>query len=334
MTWLTWRQFRIQAWMALAALAALVVALTVTGPNLARLSRTTGLAACQANCTAAADSFVNEAMTVVNSRVYVVALVLMFVLPGIIGVFWGAPLIARELETGTHRLIWNQSVTRTRWLAVKLVGVGLVSMATAGVFSLAVTWWAAPIDKANLDRMLPLVFPGRGIVPIGYAAFAFVVGVTAGMLVRRTIPAMAVTLVVIVAALVASPLYLRPHLVTPVSFTAPLDTSAMQSVMISETDMMVTGQVNQPGAWVVSNTTVTPSGQPFTGPADPQTCGRKTFSKEGCMAWLASLDLRQQASYQPASRFWALQWYETAVFLALSVLLSAFCFWWVRRRLA
>jgi len=42
------------------------------------------------------------------------------VVPALIGVFWGAPLIARELETGTFRLAWTQSVTRTRWLAVKL----------------------------------------------------------------------------------------------------------------------------------------------------------------------------------------------------------------------
>ena len=40
--------------------------------------------------------------------------------PAIVGIFWGAPLIARELETGTHRLVWNQTVTRTGWLATKL----------------------------------------------------------------------------------------------------------------------------------------------------------------------------------------------------------------------
>ena len=38
--------------------------------------------------------------------------------------FWGAPLVTRELEAGTHRLVWNQSVTRTRWLATKLGLIG------------------------------------------------------------------------------------------------------------------------------------------------------------------------------------------------------------------
>ena len=70
------------------------------------------------------------------------------VLPALIGLFWGAPLIARELEAGTHRLVWNQSITRTRWLAVKLGLVGLAAIAAAGLGSLAVDWWSDPIDKA------------------------------------------------------------------------------------------------------------------------------------------------------------------------------------------
>jgi hypothetical protein len=113
------------------------------------------------------------------------------VLPALIGLFWGAPLIARELEAGTHRLVWNQSVTRTRWLAVKLGLVGLAAVTAAGLGSLAVDWWSDPIDKTAFDqfpRMEPLLFGTRGIVPVAYAAFAFALGVTIGMLVRRRSP--------------------------------------------------------------------------------------------------------------------------------------------------
>ena len=81
--------------------------------------------------------------------------VLVIVVPGIIGIFWGAPLVARELETGTFRLAWTQSVTRTRWLAVKLAVVGLASMAVAGLLSLMVTWWASPLDRVNVEPVLP-----------------------------------------------------------------------------------------------------------------------------------------------------------------------------------
>jgi hypothetical protein len=39
-------------------------------------------------------------------------------------------------------------------------------------------------------------------------------------------------------------------------------------------------------------------------------------------------------TYQPASRFWAFQGIETAIFIALGLLLVGLCFWWVRHRLA
>ena len=65
----------------------------------------------------------------------------------VVGVFWGAPMIARELEAGTSRLVWTQSVTRTRWLATKL-GVAGVGAAVVGLVGLVLTWWCAPIDDA------------------------------------------------------------------------------------------------------------------------------------------------------------------------------------------
>jgi hypothetical protein len=179
------------------------------------------------------------------------------------------------------------------------------------------------------------VFAARGIVPIGYAAFAFVVGVTAGLLIRRTVPAMAVTIAVIVAAQIAMPTAVRAHLITPVRSTAALDTSAITQFQMSENGrhMKVVGTVRQPGAWVLSNKTITTTGQEFTGPADPHACGRD-ISPKTCLDWLGSLKLRQVAEYQPASRFWTLQWYEMTIFLGVAALLAGFCFWWVRRRLS
>jgi hypothetical protein len=105
-----------------------------------------------------------------------------YAVPAIIGMFWGAPLIARELEAGTFRVAWTQSVTRARWLAVKLGLAGLASMAAAGLVSLMVTWWSSrvdPLDPFGMNRLQPAMFGTRGIAPIGYAAFAFVLGVTA-----------------------------------------------------------------------------------------------------------------------------------------------------------
>jgi hypothetical protein len=51
------------------------------------------------------------------------------------------------------------------------------------------------------------------------------------------------------------------------------------------------------------------------------------------MTYLQSFHPREAITYQPASRFWSLQWYESGIFLGLAIVLSGFCFWWTRRRL-
>ena len=124
----------------------------------------------------------------------------LLVVPALIGTFWGAPLIARELETGTFRLAWTQSVSRSRWLVTKVALVGAASLILTGLLSLVVTWWFGPIDAMNADRFSPLVFDVRGLVPVAYAVFGFALGVALGCALRRTVPAMAATLIVFVAA--------------------------------------------------------------------------------------------------------------------------------------
>ncbi|MBB4936331.1 hypothetical protein FHR32_000636 [Streptosporangium album] len=223
MIWLTWRQFRGSAAMTAALLVILAVALALTGPGLAA-RYSTGIAGCTQDNTC--DRFFNLFFDQYQIP-FVAATLVVLLLPALVGLFWGAPLITRELEAGTHLLVWNQSITRGRWLAVKLGLTGLVAMAAACLCGLAVTWWSGPLDKSapeNLALMAPLVFGARGIAPIGYAAFAFVfvLGVTMGMLVRRTLPAMALTLAVFAAIQLAMPLLVRPHLIAPVTATFEL----------------------------------------------------------------------------------------------------------------
>ena len=88
----------------------------------------------------------------------------------------------REFEAGTFRLAWTQGVRRTRWLVVKLGLGAFAAMAVAGLLSLIVTWWSSDLDLVNGQIFNPLSFSVRGIVPIGYGAFAFVLGLAAGLL--------------------------------------------------------------------------------------------------------------------------------------------------------
>ena len=111
-----WIQFRTQALVALGVLAVAAVAFAVTGIQLAR-SYDAAVALCQqqGNCAGLTGFFPSGGYRTVNKGLDVAALAV----PGLIGMFWGAPLIAREFETGTFRLAWTQGVTRTRWLAAK-----------------------------------------------------------------------------------------------------------------------------------------------------------------------------------------------------------------------
>jgi hypothetical protein len=327
MMWLTWRQFRLQALVAVAALAALGLALGLTGPNLARLyAQTCGTSR---SCTAAFLSLVRADGT--YPLLYFAGAAVMYLAPLLIGIFWGAPMVARELENGTFRLAWNQSVTRGRWLAVKLALTGLAAMAFAGVASVMVTWWARPIDRAGgfpvglsqLSRFQPEIFGARGIAPVGAAALAFTLGVTAGTLIRRILPAMAVTLGVFAVALVAMPLWISPHLVPPQQLTRPI-TASLATMQVTGNGELNDPVTSMPGAWILSDQVVTAKGSVFVLPTVPA-CQDGT--QQQCDAWLARQSLRQHVTYQPASRYWLFQWLETAIWLVIALALAAVSRW-------
>jgi ABC-2 family transporter protein len=354
MIWLTWRQFRAQAITAAIALAVMAIVLGATGPGLASSYASSGLPTCHASCATDATSFF-IGLNRLDPLLYSGSILLMYLAPALMGIFWGAPLIARELETGTHRIAWNQSVTRTRWTFVKLGLVGLAAVATAGLLSLMVTWWASPIDRAasvggqavgfGLTRLAPAVFGARDVAPLGYAAFAFALGVTAGVLLRRTLPAMAVTLVVFAVIQVVVPNVVRPHLLPTAHATAPLnarDESFHLTDVVGSpvSGIKVTGQpFAKPGAWVLSDITITRSGAELT--VAPKACQFKAAGPgsaptlavlASCRNALAAMHLRESVRYQPASRFWPLQGIETGIYLVLAAGLGWVCVSQVRRR--
>ncbi|HUC59330.1 MAG TPA: ABC transporter permease subunit [Streptosporangiaceae bacterium] len=346
MFWLTWRQFRAQAIIAGSALAIAAIGLIISGISLRHSYNDLGLPACQAHhdCAQLATAFFAQLQSA-SSYGFVSHLSqgLLFIVPGLIGLFWGAPLLAREFETGTVRVAWNQSVTRRRWLAVKLGVAGLAAIVTAGVLSLLVTWWSGPIDRAaslqgqgadssglGAYRIEPSVFGVRDIVPVGYAIFALALGAVLGVLIRRAVPAMAATVVVFAAVQVVWPNWIRSHLISPVTVRSPVTGNLNElAVQMPSHEMTVMGSWSRANVWLLSNVTVTPSGKPFTGPATSACIGN---SPQACTAWVLRQHLVQLVSYQPASRFWAFQWLETGIFVAIAVVLAAFCAWWLNRR--
>ncbi|HUN31073.1 MAG TPA: ABC transporter permease [Trebonia sp.] len=349
MIWLTWRQFRAQAIAAVAALAAFAILLAATGPRLASLYAASGLSGCHpASCADQASSWLTQLyIGQTYPMLYLFSIAVILIAPAVLGLFWGAPLIASELETGTAALAWNQSVTRTQWLAAKLTVGGLAAMAVTEGLSLMQAWWAAPIGHAvglgatstffASSRFNSLTFASHGITPLGYAAFGYALGVTAGALIRRAVPAMAVTLAIFAVTQIAMPLWIRPSLLpaehTVVSVTS-LRTLTLQGGGPRSTRFYL-GTENlpgQPGAWILSAGTITATGQAIT--TTPAACTMQAQdTTHGFIDCLAGKGIQESVGYQPASRYWPFQWIETAIYLALAVALSCYCFWRLSRRL-
>jgi hypothetical protein len=340
----TFMQSRTFALVAAIGLGVVAIVLAISGPHLAHVNH-----AFQNACKAAGDcATVSNPVLQVDPFLQSALPFIVTVTPALIGLFLGAPLIARELETGTFRLAWTQSVTKRRWLAVKLGFVGLVSMAVCGLLTWMVDWWASPLDAVNKNRFDPANFGIHGVGPIGYAAFAFVLGATIGVLLRRTVPAMAVTLVGFIAARLAVEYRVRPNLASPLheSFSL-LSTGHFGTLGVSAatgTFTLAPPVVTIPNGWVLSTAVVDRSANVLTSqdflrdcPAYGQFRGAPPpptvmhAAHDACINKLSAA-FHTVVTYQPGSRFWPFQWAEMGIFIAAAMALCGLTYWWLQRQ--
>ena len=353
----TWRQFRVPAVAAAGALLVLAAFALVTGPDLAR-SWSATLTACgrAGDCPSATAAFARTDGVLAAALGTLVSLV-----PALVGAFWGAPAVARELEGGTLPLVWTQSVTRGRWMLVRLGVVGAATALATALLSLAVTWWAAPLDRAGATRYA--TFAQRDVVPVGHALFAFALGVTAGLLVRRTVPAMAVTLVAFTAVRVVTAFGLRPRLVAPEQHALALDPGSTGLGSAASPSLLLNGWFNggpssaldpatppMPDAWILSTRVVDGGGHALTDAVLDATCpavmardgappavpGHVPVAQDAREAFQACVSrigatYHEVVTFQPSGRYWTLQWLEAGLFTGAALLLAAFCVWWIRR---
>lgn len=225
------------------------------------------------------------------------------IVPLLVGVFWGAPLLARELEKGTHRLAWTQSVTRQRWLVSKLGWLGLTVTVAGLLLGVMVSAWATKFDADRFGKAE--FFGGTGVVVGAWWLFAFLLGAAAGGLLRRLLPALAATIAVFVLALMAL-IQLRGDYAEPLRV---------------ESEVAPEGTIPTGAAWI------SPSGAEVQ---DPSVCGDADR--------IIYLDCVREAGYrfvvyfQPADRYWRFQWTETGILLLGTVLLAGPVVYRVLRR--
>ena len=315
MTWLVWRQHRAQFYLGAALLAALAVLLLITGLQMASQYHS-AIVACTAN-----HSCTDQGGLFLGNRAVGFLVIMTLGTPVLAGLFWGAPLVAAELETGTSQFAWMQSITRRRWLAIKAGWMLLAAAVWGGVISALVTWWSGPNNALHLDAFNPGRFDIMGLVPVAYALFAMALGIAAGTLLRRTLPAMAVTLAVFIGVRAAVALWLRPHYMSAITVF-----------------YKVTSGFTPPGSyWQLSSGILGPNGQPINQntsenviagipagylPASCNAPGRGAFTPPpSCTQALTHF--RGFLTYQPADRYWAFQGIETGIFVLLAVILLA-----------
>jgi hypothetical protein len=331
MIWLTWRQHRKQALYTLIGLVAVAAVMLPTGLAMHHAFTDSGLAACLAkqgtgqfvpatapDCSGLSQQFLNRygSLTPVG--------VLFVILPVLVGLFFGAPLVAREVEHGTHRLVWTQGVSRRHWALVQFGLAGAVTLPLAAAYALGMTWWYSPLVTDGSGRLAPIEFDVQGVAPIGYTLFAVALGIFAGTLWKKVVPAMGVTLAGYVVVRVLVEAFARPLYRSPLAASLPINSG---------------GHFNSTsGAWVYSNGITNGTGKLIMPDTtihcgNPSASGAVTSATDPCDGGLLSRGMgpgpfSNLERYQPASRFWEFQGIETGIFLALTAIL---CYLAIRR---
>jgi len=326
-TWLVWRQYRLQAAAAAVLLAGFAAVMVVSGLQMASQWH-----AMLGTCTTGGGHSSCEGAPL-GSTIGHDFEVLSVMVPAVLGIFFGAPLVAHELESGTSQYAWTQTVTRTRWLTVKAGWLLLAAAVWGGAVAALVTWWSGPRNALYGNQFQPNYFDVQGIVPVGYAVFATALGIAAGTLLRRTLPAIAVVIGVFIGVRLFISDVVRQHYI-------PAVTSHMSFLSTPGTLAR---------SWDLASGITGPNGQPL-----PQSSSVNSFngvplaslphacqvligqaSRQAMVAGDRCLDAagyRVYDTYQPANRYWAFQGIETGVFVALAAVLLAITYAVVRRR--
>ena len=328
MAWVTWRQHRT----ALAGVAALLgggaVYLLIMGLSIHHSYA--AVTACHPATSDACGNLIGNFLSTYWMGAQITSVLLQLV-PVLIGAFVGAPVLARELETGTFRFIWTQGVGRARWAVAKLTLLAVTVTAAAGAFSVLYAWYFRPFLAAAVSQQSSLageIFDLKGITFAAWTLAAFAIGALAGMLIRRVVPAMAATLAVYAGLAFTTTLWLRQHYLAPLVTSNPGGPPGAANAALP-VSQWYTGPNGKP----VSQSVIDHLLQGFQ-PAATKV-GPNTFKTSvDPQHYLAQHGYTQWMSYQPASRFWPFQWIESGWLVALSLILIAATIWLVRRRAA
>ena len=305
MTWVSWRLQRTETLIVVGIFALLAALLVPTGIQMSNAYHHDGLAACLSSnpgptCENALGAFRQRFQSLLDLANWFT------LVPGLIGVLLAAPFIF-DLEHGTYRLAWTQSITRGRWLFGKLGLSVFAAVLAAGALILLFAWWRAPSVRID-GRLDAGNYDSTGTVVLGYTLFALALAVAVGAIWRRAAASLAVAFVGYFAMRIFVDFSLRDHLVAPLKATYK---GVQQPSFLHNAQILsITGNLH--GRQIMS-------GGGFIGgqmKAGPPELSNAVF----------------HVVYQPESHFWPLQLTETGLFVGLAAMLILFAGWWTRQR--
>lgn len=309
MIWASWRQQRLETLIGAALLVLLGLLVVPTGLHMAAAYRDDGLSACLAadhgGCGEAIQAFTSRFESLNNLVGWIT------VVPGLIGVLLATPFV-RDLENGTYRLAWTQSITRRRWLAITFGVATATAVGAAVLLTALMTWWRTPLVHLH-GRMESSAFDSEGTVVVAYTLFALGLALAIGAVWRRAVAALAVAFVGYMAARIFVDVWLRQRLVPPVQSTW----------------LMTHKEPNLDHAWVLTMGPSDRSGHRVPLSFD---CFRALPKQVDPACLLNHGAGYMHAVYEPASRFWLMQGVETALFGGVALVLVAFAAWWTHER--
>jgi hypothetical protein len=327
MNWLIWRQHRKQWFVFLALLAVFVAVAIPSGLNFWHDYQRLSAACSQAgNCNATdlRDTIFNTQLDALITNAVKFGLL---AIPFVLGLFWGVPLLAKEYAEKTNKLVWTQGISRKKWLTAKLAWVLGATVLYVGALSAVATWFSHTGNTVNHDRFSILAFSSQGMVPVAVAVFAVSVGILSGALFKKLIPALGVTIGLLLLAQVVVPLLGRTHYIAPKVYNTP---SLLNSADGNPFEPTVPSSV---GAWTVGEKMVNSKGEVFEWDNPPTTCrvarpeqgkeehhaviGRNdVFMDVDCMN---SLGYHWEIKYQPSYRYWNFQRIESGLYILLAL---------------
>lgn len=330
MSWLVWRQYRASGAITGALIGSFGVLLVITGLAMARQFHT-DFGACLAASTC---RFPNDAA--LGNGLIGAIVEFSLAVPALLGMFLGGPAVAREAESGTAHFAWTQAVTRRHWLAVKTGWLLLAALAWGGAVGGLVTWWAGPRNTVAASQFNPGTFDVQGIMPAAYSLFAMALGIAAGTLIRRVLPALAVTLGVFFAVRLMIMGWVRQHYMTPVTNVYNI---SQDGFLLPRGAAWILGQgISGPnGPLVIPGGDIQIVGNGFPVADIPAAC-RAYLTPGGpggtrqLFSCLGSHGYSQYITYQPAARYWPFQFIEAGIFVVLAAALVAVAFAVINRR--